>query len=155
MNYETNLPAKQNQAEKKIWIPRQNENCIGPKSNQPPAQSRQKKTGSLKFSKDSRLLKRWEFNKVIREGKRLVGRFLCLDYRPSKRGRLGISASTKYGNALERNRFKRLVREAYRLTSLPSWEIHVIPRQCAKSAKYSDIQNELALLIESSAAKGG
>ncbi|MBX7066903.1 MAG: ribonuclease P protein component [Parachlamydiales bacterium] len=87
----------------------------------------------------------------MREGKRLVGRFLCIDLRPAKKGRLGISASSKYGSAPERNRFKRLVREAYRQNSLPSWEIHVVPRQCAKGAKFSDIQNEITTLIKCSA----
>lgn len=153
MNYEENISTKQDSTKKKIRLPRQNENHLRQKSHQQTPQSRQKKISRLRFAKTDRLLKRWEFSKVCREGKRLVGRFLCLDLRPAKKGRLGISASSKYGNAPERNRFKRLVREAYRMSSLPCLEIHAIPRQCAKGAKFSDIHNEIAQLIKSSSAE--
>ena len=139
MNYETDLSTQQNPAQKDFWISSQNENSGGAQSDQPAPQSGQKKTGRL--GKEYRLLKRREFLKVAKEGKRVVGRCLCIDCRPARRGRLGISASKKYGSAPERNRFKRLVREAYRLSELPSFELNVIPRQCAKQANFSDIQN--------------
>lgn len=153
MNYEENIPTQQDPQTKKIRLPSQNENHLRQKSHQQTPQSRQKKISSLSFSKADRLLKRWEFSKVCREGKRLVGRYLCLDLRVAKKGRLGISASAKFGNAPERNRFKRLVREAYRMSELPCLEIHAIPRQCAKGAKFSDIQNEITQLIKSSSTE--
>lgn len=64
--------------------------------------------------------------------------------------RLGITASSRYGNAVERNRFKRLVREAFRTSFsrlLPSQEIHVVPRQLAKNARLRDIQEEIGRLL--------
>lgn len=74
-----------------------------------------------------------------------MGHFLCADYREAKQARLGITASRRFGNAPERNRFKRLVREAFRQNRsiLPSLEIHVIPRQMAKKAKLHHIAEEL------------
>lgn len=97
-----------------------------------------------------RLRSRGEFQRVVREGKRLVGKFLCVDYRPAKKLKLGISASSRYGSSPERNRFKRLVREAFRLNyaSLPSFELNVIPRQCAKNAKVCEIREELTRLLK-------
>ncbi|MBU6446580.1 MAG: ribonuclease P protein component, partial [Verrucomicrobia bacterium] len=81
--------------------------------------------------------------------KRLVGKLLCIDCKPAKRGKLGISASAKYGSAPERNRFKRLVREAYRLGHFQEWDMHVIPRQNAKGVKLVDIKYELSTLVKS------
>jgi len=63
--------------------------------------------------------------------------------------KLGISASTRFGSSPQRNRFKRLVREAFRISyhRLPSLELNVIPRQCAKNAHCKDIENELTRLL--------
>jgi ribonuclease P protein component len=100
--------------------------------------------------KTDRLLKRREFLKVSRQGRRSVGKILCIDYLPAPALRFGISASTRYGSSPERNRFKRLVREAFRLSkpSLPSgYEVVVVPRQHAKGAMLADIQKELIRLL--------
>jgi len=103
------------------------------------------------YSKKDRLLKRRDFKRVAREGKRLVGSRICVDRARSFKGtRLGITASSHYGNAPERNRFKRLVREAFRLnrSRLPfGIDCNVIPRQFAKNATLSDIQEELIRLL--------
>jgi ribonuclease P protein component len=153
MEYEENLSTKQDTTTKEVRVQSQNENNFGTQSHQPPQKSRQKKIGRLTFCKESRLQKRRDFARVTREGKRLVGRFLCIDWRMAKRGRLGISASSKFGSAPERNRFKRLVREAYRLSSLPPLELNIIPRQCAKKAHLLDIQNEIRSLVKSPATE--
>lgn len=82
-----------------------------------------------------------------------MGRFLCVDCRPAKHLKIGITASGRYGCAVERNRFKRLVREVFRLNQkdLPAnWELHVVPRQNAKKARYQDVQAELLKLLRPS-----
>ncbi len=104
----------------------------------------------MKFTKGLRLRSRREFQKVAREGQRKVGRFLCVDLRSGPSLKLGISASVRYGSAHERNRFKRLVREAFRLnqTLFPSHlELNVIPRQNAKKARCKDVSEELIRLL--------
>jgi len=92
-----------------------------------------------------RLLSRREFQRVSRERNRVVGRFFCIDYRKAHKLKLGITVVKKYGTSPERNRFKRLIRESFRLnySLLPTIEINVIPRQCAKKAKCAEIVHEL------------
>ncbi len=150
MNYETDLSAQQDASQKNLWISGQNVDPFRAQDHQSPPQSGQKETRRLRLPKSCRLLKKGEFFRVSKKGKRLVGRHLCIDYRPAKESRLGISASCRYGSAPERNRFKRLVREAYRhlREELPPFELNVIPRQCAKSARFGDIHKEILTLLQ-------
>lgn len=149
MNYETDLSTQQSATQKNFWISGEDEDLFREKNHQPPSESRKEKTRRLSLPKEKRLLKRGEFLRVSKMGKRIVGRYLCLDYRPARTGRLGISAPCRYGSAPERNRFKRLVREAYRhLPSLPLFELNIVPRQCAKSANLSDIRDEMITLLK-------
>ena len=63
--------------------------------------------------------------------------------------RLGILVSKKYGSAVERNRFKRLVRAALReiVDELqPGWDILVLPR-AAHDAKSTEIREALRELL--------
>jgi ribonuclease P protein component len=148
--YEKNVPAQQTKTQKNPRLPQPHENGWRPQSHSAPAKKRAKDVSSLScpFTKDFRLLSKSDFRSLKGNSKRLVGKTLCIDYRPSSSARLGITASGRYGSACERNRFKRLVREAFRLArnDLPPMDIHVIPRQHAKQAKLSDIAAELKLL---------
>lgn len=103
----------------------------------------------MKFPKEARLLKRGEFLRMGK-GQRRVGSLLCVDCRPAGKARLGITASSRYGDAHERNRFKRLVREAFRTNQhlLPKFELNVTPRQHAKGATYGQIRDELLKIIK-------
>ena len=116
----------------------------------------------LKFPKAARLLFSSQYHYVSRGGKQIVGSYVILEVCKAYTARsespsltaplkLGITASRRFGKAHERNRFKRIVREAFRLTfhQLPkNLYIIVKPRTFAKFAKTQDIQAELLQLIK-------
>lgn len=68
-------------------------------------------------SRDNRVRKRAEFLEVQSGGARVNGDclvFILLKRPPEQPVRLGITASRKIGNAVQRNRARRLIREAFR-----------------------------------------
>lgn len=119
-----NLPTEQPTTRQETRLPRENGDKERTRRHQTPQSERtQKINGSplLDFSlpKTSRLRKPREFQRVYKSGKRFEGRFMTVFILPSETEfqRLGITASKKgVGNAVERNRAKRLLREAFRLS---------------------------------------
>ena len=118
-----------------MWIPQENENSQGATHSQSQKKNRKKKTYhrvGLCFPKELRILSRFHFQKMNREGKRLAGKVISLQYREGfSHSRLGITVSKKYGKAHDRNRFKRVVREAFRecYDSIPKGlSINIFPK---------------------------
>jgi ribonuclease P protein component len=76
----------------------------------------------------SRLSRSQDFDRVYRSGRSVANRYLVLYYFPRStpvsaeggpsRSRVGFSVSKRLGSAVERNRVKRALREAFRLNEL-------------------------------------
>lgn len=72
--------------------------------------------GSLSFPKSLRVVKRADFDRVHRQQSYAADDTLVLrgSLNGLARARLGLSMSRKVGGAVVRNRWKRLIREAFR-----------------------------------------
>ena len=109
----------------------------------------------VRFPKAARVRRRGEFLRVQRVGRRKSGAHFVVLTTPARAGRsrLGITVSRRVGDAVARNRIKRLVREFFRHNQArihPAQDVVVIARPGASDANYPDVQRELqtALKIE-------
>jgi ribonuclease P protein component len=110
------------------------------------------------FPKATRLRRRHEFLTVQREGRRRHTEHFVVLRRPGGgSARLGVTVSSRVGNAVVRNRVKRLVREVFRRarTALrPPVDVVVIAKTGADRLTYAQAAKELERALETSAGSG-
>ena len=100
--------------------------------------------GGHRINKEMRLRRRAEYLAVQADALKLHGRHIMVLARkrsnPELVGRLGITVTKKVGNAVVRNRIKRLVREWLRLHAwVPTgWDIVVVAKDSAARQLHPD-----------------
>lgn len=92
-----------------------------------------------------RLTRSTDFKRVRNQGKSFAHPLVVLVKLPSveNRPRVGISTSRSVGNAVQRNRAKRLLRESIRplIPRLsPGWDLVLIARSRLVTAAFLDVQ---------------
>lgn len=103
-----------------------------------------------------RLRTRQQYRRMAQQTFKFTGHWILADIRMTNGpfSRLGITATRRYGSAYQRNRFKRITREAFRL-SYPDLKFHfdivIRPRSQALHATRHDIQQELIQFVERAA----
>ena len=99
-----------------------------------------------------RLTRSTDFKRVRRTGKSYAHPFVVLVVQASEapRVRVGVTAGRSVGGAVQRNRAKRLLREAMRPLLpilLPGWDLILIARPALLSKSLQDIRQVLTSLL--------
>ena len=107
--------------------------------------------GSFRFPSDHRLHAGAQFDRAYREGRRAGDGLFAVNAVPNTTGhaRLGMSVSTKtVGNAVNRNRVRRLIRHFFRHVSpqLPALDYVVTSRPGARTADRDALLSSLERL---------
>jgi ribonuclease P protein component len=112
---------------------------------------------SEEFPKSARLRKRREFLAVQGRGTKASGEHLTALARPAASQRLGLTVSTKVGNAVERAQVKRWLREVFRKNRalLPVAEVVLIARPSAKDAGLANLARDVDRIGRALKAKLG
>jgi ribonuclease P protein component len=106
---------------------------------------------SLRFGDHLRLRSKLQFDAVYAGGRRVDDRFFGLRIKPNglRHARIGLAVAVKTaGNAVARNRLRRLVRESFRLNQhdLPPVDIVVAAKFPAREAPATSLRASLAAL---------
>lgn len=111
---------------------------------------------NLGLKKAQKILKRPEYLRLSQSGKKTQDAFFIIIYAKSASGspRLGITVSKRVGNAVVRNRVKRLVREWFRLYRAgwdgwnECWDLNVIAKKKAANLSLQRAALSLEKMID-------
>ena len=111
----------------------------GPSSTATAAAGMTGEVGAARFQRAQRLVKPAEFQAAYRSGRRFGNEWLTVAVRPNDQAaaRLGLSiAARTVGNAVSRNRLRRLIRDSFRLSQhlLPPADFVIGARTAARLA---------------------
>jgi len=105
----------------------------------------------LGFGADLRLRSKLQFDAIYAGGRRIDDRFFALRVKPNglAHARVGLAVAVKTaGNAVKRNRLRRIIRESFRLAQhqLPPADIVVGAKFPAREAPAATLRASLATL---------
>lgn len=112
------------------------------------------------WQKNQRLLKRTEFQACYNQGEKFFTKFFLVFVKKTPyacthdniHARIGLAVSKKNGNAVQRNRLKRLLREFFRLhfANIVPYEFVVVPKKHvdAKTLQFVHVEKDLLSFLE-------
>jgi ribonuclease P protein component len=105
--------------------------------------------GKRTFPRSARLLRHADFERVYKQGRRHFAAHMTVFYIAREAGeefRVGLTVSRALGGAVTRNRMKRRLREAIRLTRTADRcpaDVVINPKKSLLTADFSDLLNEV------------
>ncbi len=113
---------------------------------------------SEKFPKTERILRRGHFRRVYDEGRKYQARYFTAFLLPNPviNPRIGITVTRKVGNAVERNRARRLVREVFRKNKwlVPEGvDIVINVKKSLVSVGYVELEDDFTTFLEKAGKK--
>lgn len=104
-----------------------------------------------RFGANLRLRSKLQFDAIYAGGRRIDDRYFSLRIKPNglPHPRVGLAVAVKTaGNAVKRNRLRRLVRESFRLSQhdLPGVDVVVAAKFAAAGAPAASLRDSLATL---------
>jgi ribonuclease P protein component len=108
--------------------------------------------GAFSFKKAERILKRDDFERLMKCGKRIHRDHFVVYCCRNSLGtlRLGVTVSKKVGRAVIRNRVKRLVRESFRLSKTffgDTYDMNVIAKRGAANLSFQKTNQALGRIF--------
>ena len=102
---------------------------------------------TFSFSRSERILKSENYTSVRLSGTSSYTKHFRVLYKPNDLGitRLGITVSKRIGNAVKRNRIKRVLRELFRLNKSrfpEGYDIVIVARKDASHLSYQTVSEE-------------
>ncbi|MCD6358498.1 MAG: ribonuclease P protein component [Dehalococcoidia bacterium] len=102
------------------------------------------------MQKKEHLTQRSQYETVYSKGRSWVNKLLVVRVVPNELdfNRYGLSVGKRLGNAVVRNRIKRLIRENVRLLKVKQgWDVVFIARNAANKGTYHNIGNSIESLL--------
>lgn len=108
----------------------------------------------IKVQKELRLTRREDFSKIYRWGKSQANHQFVVYYLPNlqiDQFRLGVSISKKIGNAVIRNRLKRVIKEivrSYEDYMVDHMDVILIVRKPAVGMEYKELEKSIVHVLK-------
>ena len=104
------------------------------------------------MNSDLRIKSKIEFEDIIKNGKKIGNSFFVIYYKDRKKlfSRFGVSLSKKFGNAVVRNKYKRILREIIRINQKKfknNYDYIIIMKKSCFDLNYKMIEEKLLSLI--------
>jgi len=103
------------------------------------------------FPKEERIIKKRQFEEIFKNAKKYISPYFIIYYLSKEQKRAGFIVKKTIGNAVLRNRIKRVLREVYRLNKKgieKNIEIIIVAKREIIGKEYKEVEKAFQKWIE-------